>query len=177
MNGLTAVTRSAKERRSRLYGSRVPWRIWRFRRAAIALSFFNHSRVTNCYNLWDNYFKTFLIVFRRIYTVIHRLFKICLFNGFVKLTKAVTFLFVICQILSLMTNWRSASASPAWGNRAASASVYFNGQRTAIVTSGAGHHGWLAQTHRIAIRRCVCVGRVCVCARVRMGVSARMCVR
>ena len=37
------------------------------------------------------------------------------------------------------------------GNRAASASVYFNGQRPAIVTSGAGHHGWLAQTHRIAI--------------------------
>ena len=28
------------------------------------------------------------------------------------MTKAVTFLFVICEILSLMTNWRSASASP-----------------------------------------------------------------
>ena len=34
------------------------------------------------------------------------------FNAFVKLTKAVTFLFGICEILSLMTNWRSASASP-----------------------------------------------------------------
>ena len=50
------------------------------------------------------------------------------------------------------------------GNRAASASVYFNGQRPAIVASGTGHHGWLAQTHRIAIRRrrCVCVGGVCI---------------
>ena len=37
---------------------------------------------------------------------------------------------------------------------------YFNGQRPAIVTSGAGRRGWLAKTHRIAIRRqrYVCVG-------------------
>ena len=58
-------------------------------------------------------------------------------------------------------------------NRATSASVYFNGQRPAIVTSGAGRHGWLVQTHRIAIRRwrCVCVGGVCVCT------CSRGCVR
>ena len=51
------------------------------------------------------------------------------------------------------------------GNRAAS--VYFNGQRPAIVTSGAGRHGWLAQSNQTAIRRrrCVCVEGVC--ARVR----------
>ena len=49
------------------------------------------------------------------------------------------------------------------GNRAASASVYFNGQRPANVTSGAGRHGLLAQTHRIEIRRCVCThSRGCV---------------
>ena len=48
--------------------------------------------------------KTFLIVFRQIYTITYRLFKISTFNAFVKLTKAVTFLFVICQILSPMTN-------------------------------------------------------------------------
>ena len=64
------------------------------------------------------------------------------------------------------------------GNRAASASVYFNGQRPAIVTSGAGRHGWLAQTHRIAIRRrrCVCVRgctRSCGCVRA----CVRACVR
>ena len=54
------------------------------------------------------------------------------------------------------------------GNRAASASVYFNGQRPAIVTSGAGHHAWLAQTHRISIRRRRCVWvctRSCGCMR------------
>ena len=46
------------------------------------------------------------------------------------------------------------------GNQSASASVYFNGQRPAIVTSGVGRRGWLAQTHRIAIwrLRCVCGG-------------------
>ena len=37
------------------------------------------------------------------------------------------------------------------GNRAASASVNYNGQRPAIVASGAGRHGWVPQTHRIAI--------------------------
>ena len=62
------------------------------------------------------------------------------------------------------------------GNRAASASVFFNGQRPAIVTSGAGRYGWLAQTIQIAIqrRRCVCVG--CVCS-VRAGACACACVR
>ena len=36
-------------------------------------------------------------------------------------------------------------------NRTASASVYFNGQGPAIVTSGVGRYGWVPQTHRIAI--------------------------
>ena len=41
--------------------------------------------------------------------------------------------------------------------------------------SGAGRHGWLAHTHRIAIRRrrCACVG----CAGVRASAFARVCVR
>ena len=48
-----------------------------------------------------------------------------------------------------------------------------------IFTSGPGRHGWLAQTHRIAIRRrqCVCVcggGSVCVCGG---GECVRACVR
>ncbi len=61
------------------------------------------------------------------------------------------------------------------GNRATSASVYFNGQRPAIVTSGAGRHGWLVQTHRIAIRRrqCVCGG---VCSRSHACASVLACV-
>ena len=62
-------------------------------------------------------------------------------------------------------------------NRAASANVYFNGQRPAIVTNGAGRQGWLAQTHRMAIqrRRCVCVG--CVgCAHAFARVRVRACV-
>ena len=53
------------------------------------------------------------------------------------------------------------------GNRAASASVYLNGQRPAIATAG-----W----HRpidTATAVCVCG----VCARVRAGACARMCVR
>ena len=45
-----------------------------------------------------------LIVFRKIYTITYRLFKISFFNVFVKLTKAVISLVVICQILSLMMN-------------------------------------------------------------------------
>ena len=60
------------------------------------------------------------------------------------------------------------------------ASVYFYGQRPAIVTSGAGCHDCLAETHRIAIRRrrCVCVGGGgCVCARVRAGACVRAFVR
>ena len=63
------------------------------------------------------------------------------------------------------------------GKPAASASVYFNGQRPAIVTSGAGRHGWLAQTHQIAIRqrRCVCVW-VCVHAFARVYAHACACV-
>ena len=60
------------------------------------------------------------------------------------------------------------------GNRDASASVYFIGHWPAIVTSGAGRHGWLAQTHRIPIRRRRCVGGG---ARVRAGACARVCVR
>ena len=59
-------------------------------------------------------------------------------------------------------------------NRAASASVYFNGQRPAIVTSGAGSHGWLAEAHRIAIRRRRCV---CACACVCVRACVRACVR
>ena len=68
------------------------------------------------------------------------------------------------------------------GNRATSASVYFNGKRPAIVTSGAARHSWLAQTHRIAVRRrrCVC-GCVYVCTRsrgcVRTRVRASVCAR
>ena len=43
-----------------------------------------------------------------------------------------------------------------------------------IVTSGAGLHGWLAQTHRIAIRRRLCVcGCVCVCVWVGVHAFAR----
>ena len=64
------------------------------------------------------------------------------------------------------------------GNRAANASVYFNGRPPAIVTTGAGRHGWLAQTHRIVIRRrrCVCMRGVCVCVCVRVrGVRAHAC--
>ena len=78
--------------------SALSWRIWR------------QSQSRTCHEI---IIKTFLIVFRQIYTITYRLFKISTFNAFVKLTKAVTFLFVICQILSPMTNWRSASASPA----------------------------------------------------------------
>ena len=77
----------------------LSWRIWR------------QSQSRTCHEI---IIKTFLIVFRQIYTITYRLFKISTFNAFVKLTKAVTFLFVICQILSPMTNWRSASASPDW---------------------------------------------------------------
>ena len=75
----------------------LSWRIWR------------QSQSRTCHEI---IIKTFLIVFCQIYTITYRLFKISTFNAFVKLTKAVTFLFVICQILSPMTNWRSASASP-----------------------------------------------------------------
>ena len=53
------------------------------------------------------------------------------------------------------------------GNLAASASVYFKGQRPAIVTSGAGRHGWLASNSDTARAVCVWGGavrtRVCVC--------------
>ena len=77
----------------------LSWRIWR------------QSQSRTCHEI---IIKTFLIVFRQIYTITYRLFKISTFNAFVKLTKAVTFLFVICQILSPMTNWRSVSASPGW---------------------------------------------------------------
>ena len=56
-------------------------------------------------------------------------------------------------------------------------------ERPAIVTSGAGRHDWLAQTHRIAIRRrrCVCMwggGGVHAFARVRAHACAfvRACV-
>ena len=64
------------------------------------------------------------------------------------------------------------------GNRAASASVYFNSQRSAIVTSGAGRHGWLAQTNRHGdggvFVVCVCV---CVHAFARVRACVRACVR
>ena len=67
--------------------------------------------------------------------------------------------------------------SKSQGNRAASASVYFNGQRPAVVTSGTGRHGWLAQTHRIAIRRQRCVRGVCVHGFARVRVHACVCIR
>ena len=60
------------------------------------------------------------------------------------------------------------------GNRAASASVYFNGQQPAIVTSGAGRHGWLAQTHQIAIRQRRCGG--CLCTHSHVHPFLRACV-
>ena len=53
------------------------------------------------------------------------------------------------------------------GNLAASASVYFKGQRPAIVTSGAGRHGWLASNSDTATAVCMCVGCVQALARVR----------
>ena len=71
-------------------------------------------------------------------------------------------IFVICKKLS-----------KPWGNLAASASVYFKGQRPAIVTSGAGRHGWLASNRNTATAVCMCVG----CAGVRAGAYARVCVR
>ena len=47
-------------------------------------------------------------------------------------------------------------------------------ERSAIVTSGAGRHSWLAQTHRIAIRQWVCV---CVGGGVHVLVHAYACMR
>ena len=44
------------------------------------------------------------------------------------------------------------------GNLPASTSVYFKGQRPAIVTSGAGRHGWLASNSDTATAVCMCVG-------------------
>ena len=55
------------------------------------------------------------------------------------------------------------------GNRAASASVYFNGQRPAIVTSGAGRHGWVAQCGGCGVctrsRGCVYTAHTCASVR------------
>ncbi len=78
-------------------------------------------------------------------------------------------------------------------NRTASASVYFNGQRPAIVTSLAGRHGWVPQTHRIAITSttvtalcgiCWCVhafvrvrAHACACVRAWVRACVRACVR
>ena len=97
MNALTAVMHSAKERRSRLYrlGAGCLDEYGRFAG--------RQSQSRNCYEIII-IIKTFLIVFHQIYTITYRIFKICPFNAFVKLTKAVTFLFGTCQILSLMTN-------------------------------------------------------------------------
>ena len=62
------------------------------------------------------------------------------------------------------------------GNRAASASVYFNGQRPAIVTSGAGRHGWLARTDPSDSDTAVCVWGVCVHAFARVHAHSCACV-
>ena len=62
------------------------------------------------------------------------------------------------------------------GNRAASASVYFNGQRPAIVASGAGRHGWVPETHRIAITWTT-VTAVCVFGCVHAFARVRGCMR
>ena len=59
------------------------------------------------------------------------------------------------------------------GNRAASASVYFNGQRPAIVTSGAGHHGWAITDPSNSDN----LNDGGVCARVNAGACARGCMR
>ena len=64
------------------------------------------------------------------------------------------------------------------GNRAASASVYFNGRRPAIVASGTGCHGWVLQNTTDPSNSDKLNdgdGGVWVCARVRAGV--RVCVR
>ena len=73
------------------------------------------------------------------------------------------------------------------GNMSASASVYFKGQRSAIVTSGAGLHGWLVSNSDTATAVCMCVGcmqafarvraNACACARVCVRASVRACVR
>ena len=67
------------------------------------------------------------------------------------------------------------------GNMAACASVYFKGQRPAIVTSGAGRHGWLASNSDTATAVCsLCVwgcAGVRAAACVRAGACARVCVR
>ena len=57
------------------------------------------------------------------------------------------------------------------GNLAASATVYFKGQRPAIVTSGAARHGWLASNSDTATA--MCVG----CAGVRVREHVRACTR
>ena len=66
------------------------------------------------------------------------------------------------------------------GNLPASASVYFKGQRPAIVTSGEGYHGWLASNSDAATAVCMCVG-VCKrsrrCVRTRVRACACSCVR
>ena len=64
------------------------------------------------------------------------------------------------------------------GNLAASASVYFKGQRPAIVTSRAGRHGWLASNSDTATAVCMCVGgggRSRGCVRTRVRACARSC--
>ena len=65
---------------------------------------------------------------------------------------------------------------------AASATVYFKGQRPAIVTSGAAHYGWLASNRDTATAVCMCVEGVqafarVACSRVCMRACARSCVR
>ena len=59
------------------------------------------------------------------------------------------------------------------GNLAASATVYFKGQRPAIVTSGAARHGWLASNSDGSVYVC---GGVQALARVRVHECARVCV-
>ena len=62
------------------------------------------------------------------------------------------------------------------GTLAASATVYFKGQRPSIVTSGAARHGWLASNSDTATAVCMCVGGVQAFARVRAHACVRACV-